>query len=410
MSILKDVLEIFKEIKDSDYLDLDDSGNYNLGSFGRKNSLSRFTDESILQFPVLTSSSLSVEDLTMINKALERQFATFAMIAMNINNIEFFDSHTEASKTTFIRRFHTNSNRGISTGGALQYVNTVLSDSVQLDKLYHCNSKLLKEYVSDLRVKPLNDLTKSKSLLKEELSNYDAVANTPNDTKLSSSLSPSLMDNDAKKANEMIPTLIKVPIFFTNKETGSTFTNEAIVGIKCITHLIPTEEMTYNIAKGIEEKRSFFRFIQWTSGEIKFFKDYLFCIDRIKKEAISSKTNSHWWRSLKNRSNIAKLKSYTFAKHTLLPNTTIVITMDEAEYILNNYGIDLINDVKSVRKLIATFFLLGFVIVDSSAEIAYFIFDGETSYQMYSFRSLEKENSNAKRDMKDLMSLANNFR
>jgi hypothetical protein len=79
--------------------------------------------------------------------------------------------------------------------------------------------------------------------------------------------------------------------------------------------------------------------------------------------------------------------------------------MEEIEYIKNNYGLDFLKDLNMARDLFKTFFLLGFVIVDSAAEISYFLFDGYNDYQKYSFNSLERENKNTGNEVKSLVNL-----
>jgi hypothetical protein len=45
------------------------------------------------------------------------------------------------------------------------------------------------------------------------------------------------------------------------------------------------------------------------------------------------------------------------------------------------------------------------VIVDSASEIAHFLFDGEHTFQKYSFNQLERENKNSGNEMKSLLNL-----
>ena len=72
------------------------------------------------------------------------------------------------------------------------------------------------------------------------------------------------------------------------------------------------------------------------------------------------------------------------------------------------YNVDLM-DPKNVKRIMDRYFLLGFVVVDESQELCYFIFDGESEYQALSFKGLEKENSN-KNDFKDIYKMINNGR
>ena len=82
--------------------------------------------------------------------------------------------------------------------------------------------------------------------------------------------------------------------------------------------------------------------------------------------------------------------------------------MTEVNELKEAYGVDLL-DGKMISRIMKTYFLLGFVVVDDSQELCHFIFDGENKYQVVSFSGLEKEN-NSKNDFKDIYKLINSGR
>lgn len=417
MGVLQDVLDLVKDIKNNEYLDVDASDRINL-KFGR-NSIAKKAGHAILQFPVLTSDVISVQDLTMVNKALEREFATLVRVAMGLDDII---TDPNMDKVDYIRQFHQNT----GTKGTLHIDRGLFKEDLEQQNL-----RALRPFSEDLRLDILNDKTtsnnrnhyvlggskRSKSMLSESRQRRNGLpAMSGGETdypsfvagekmRKDSQYTNALVPNDVKKANELVPTTLDISIFYANKQ-GQAVQSNVFLGVKTITHLVPSEEMIFNVAKAVEEKRGFFRTIQWTTGEIAFFKDYLFMIDRIKREATGRRTDSHWWRSLKRRALEDKIKRFSFSKKELLPNATILITMDEVEYIMNNYNIDLIQDMSAVQNLMKTFFLLGFVIVDPAAELAYFFFDGQTTYQTYSYNSLERENTSTN-EVKSIVSLMN---
>jgi hypothetical protein len=430
MGVIQDILELVKDIKNQKYLDSDElQGVLNL-KFG-KNSISRKAGNAILQFPVLTSNVISVQDLTMVNKALERQYATFIRIAMGLDD----SVENGSNKTDFIKRFHQNS----GTKQQLRINGTYFQEGMEMAN---------RPFAEDLRLESLNDMTNKgnqnnyilgkgnlRSLSEAprvQVTNNHDIYNDVNPTIVNNISPPNvnnniritgstggggggpkisdksqytnqLLSNDIKKANELVPTTLDIAVFVEN-ENGQPVQSNILMGIKTIAHLVDSEQMIFNIAKAVEEKRALFRFIQWTTGEIAFFKDYLFMIDRIRNEATSQRTDSHWWRSLKRRATESRIRRWTFGKKEILPNSTILITMDEVEYIANNYNIDLLDNTKAVRTLMDVFFLLGFVIVDPAAELAYFFFDGQTTYQTFSYNSLERENTSAS-EVKSIVSL-----
>jgi len=171
-------------------------------------------------------------------------------------------------------------------------------------------------------------------------------------------------------------------------------------------HPINSDEMITNLINGCNNDNKFFNFIKWTTGETEFFKDFLFNIKEIKDDVVSrSQGASPWWITLKRKKLMAKMKDRLFLPNKILPNTTIVVSAQEVEFIKTHYGFDLMNPM-FVDKIMETYFLLGFVVVDSSTQIAHFLFDGQKSYQSVTFNGLERENS-AKTDTKEILKLMN---
>ena len=217
-----------------------------------------------------------------------------------------------------------------------------------------------------------------------------------------------LSDNDVKKSNELVPTMLNVSL--NVKEDGN-FGGALnfMLGIKAVLHPINNDEMVNNLVAGCKNSNKFFNFIRWTSGETTFFKDFLFNVNEIKDDVYNRSAGaSHWWTTLKRRKAWAKMKHKFPIGKRVLPNTSIVVSMEEVEYIKSTYGFDLMN-TKIVDKLMREYFLLSFVIVDSSLEIVHFMFDGQTDFQSVSFNGLERENNN-KNDFKEVMKLVNNNR
>lgn len=217
-----------------------------------------------------------------------------------------------------------------------------------------------------------------------------------------------MSDSECKKANELVPTTLAVSL--NVKEHGNFGgTINFVLGIKTILHPVTSDEMIRNLVLGCKDSSKFFKFIKWTTGEIKFFKDFILNISNIRTDVLStmSKKESGWWTSLKRRRQISDLKR-RFGQG-LMPNAAITLTMDEVQLIRSNYGYDL-TDVKLVSKIMRDYFLLSFVIVDPSQELAMFLFDGENHFQTMSFAGLERENNNNKNDFKEIYKLINSGR
>lgn len=216
-----------------------------------------------------------------------------------------------------------------------------------------------------------------------------------------------LADNDVKKSNELVPTTLSLTM--TVKD-GSNFggVNNFIIGVKGLLHPVQSNEMVSNLLNGFKSGSRFFNFLRWTTGEIAFLKDLVLNIDGIKEDVVKKHSGgSHWWTTLKRRKTLAKIKNLT-SKNKIIPNASIVCSMEEVVELKEAYGLDVM-DPKHVRKLMDQYFLLGFVIVDASQELCYFMFDGESNFQAVSFRGLEKEN-NSKNDFKEIYKMINSGR
>jgi len=198
-----------------------------------------------------------------------------------------------------------------------------------------------------------------------------------------------LHDNDIKKCNELVPTTLSVTL---QQIKGDNFGGNVnfILGIKGLMHPVNSDEMVSNLLDGYKSGNRFFNFLRWTSGEIAFLRDLVMNVDGIKEDALKKhrKGSSHWWTTLKRNRTLSRVKN-TFGKNKILPNATIACSMEEVMEIKDTYNVDLM-DPKAVMKLMDRYFLLGFVVVDESQELCYFMFDGEREFQALSFKGLER--------------------
>ena len=217
-----------------------------------------------------------------------------------------------------------------------------------------------------------------------------------------------LADNDVKKANELVPTTLSITLMTTK---GDNFggTQNFVIGVKGLMHPVDSNEMIGNLLDGYRSGNKFFNFIRWTTGEIAFIKDLLLNIDELKDDVIKkhSKSHSKWWTVFKRRKAAADIKR-RLGRGRILPNSSIVCSMEEVVELNDVYGLDLM-DSNNVKKLMQRYFLLGFAIVDEAQELCYFIFDGENDFQALSFNGLEKEN-NSTNDFKEIYKMINSGR
>lgn len=282
----------------------------------------------------------------------------------------------------------------------------------------------LKTYVPDLNMNILNDSTVNnnnyniigRGPIKEKYRNIiqeRSIANElQNDTDFSGAVTVNnpretvvakdiLRDNDVKKANELMPTLLHLKTFFKDSN-NSLNAVDYMIGVKVVIHTVNSNVMIDNLVKGLKRGKAFFNVMKLTTGEMSFFKDFVFAVSRIKDDVTSKFKGNPWFNSLIRRRKYSRILKTFNLKSQLVPNTTIVISMDEVEQIKIEHNIDVMN-VDTVYEIMNQLFLLGFVVVDSSIQTAHFLFDGQKHFQEYSYNALERENSNSAKEVQNIM-------
>lgn len=206
---------------------------------------------------------------------------------------------------------------------------------------------------------------------------------------------------DVQKANEVMPLFLQAEIQFKFKETGDVIKRGIIIGVKAYTHLAPANELVDDIYQCVINRRPLLKFIKFITGEERSLADLLFGIKELKSDAAARSDTGKWKSAFRQRrrwskiSNIFLLKNYT-------PNGTLVMTLSEANYLKDHYGIDILSG-DTVSYIMEHDFLLGFVVIDQSNEVVYVAFDGvPTGVQQYTYAMLERETRESDRQMRDL--------
>lgn len=206
-------------------------------------------------------------------------------------------------------------------------------------------------------------------------------------------------ENDAKRANDAVPLFTKA-IIAMETETGNVINQDLLVGIKGYIHRAPSTDLIDDVYNCIINKRKFLRFVKFITGEEKSLADLLFGIKELKADALSGE-NSRWKGTFKRRKRWSKMSiPYLMKEYT--PNGTVVMTMNEVNFIKDQYGIDIMN-MDHVRMIMDTDFLLGFVIVDQSEEVVYVRYDGhDYGFQTYTYAMLDREAATSDRMIREM--------
>ena len=438
MSTLRDILDTVGNLRGevTDYI----------SSTKQMKSLSKASQEGVMNFPVIVSDALTIEDASLVAKALEKEYASFALVVMTMNPYLNVDG-ANASAVDYVNKFHQNVDTRTDATDIINTIQKITNEASELlDLDYNAADNLeqvlLYKVYENVNYGNMNkkniaysytieDVTESKILndvVKRRINSiykpvYEAettptkievnikAGNSTSAFKQSSDSGKNqrqlqhLMDNDVKKSNELVPTLLHVRIYPVDKDSAKELPPiDFVVGIKATLHPVPSDEMITNICRGVKNEDVLFNMLRWTTGEISFLKDFVFGINEIKIDAMNaSHKSSKWWTMLKRRKAMAKIKNFVFP-NKLLPNATIVITQEEVNTIKEVYGYDLEN-LSIIDKLMSNYFLIAFVIVDPALQRVKFLFDGRTQFEMQTYATLARESTTNDKHFKEMLNM-----
>lgn len=409
----------------------------NMDLTGKKTSnIADKARQGILQFPCICSNSIDMATASLICKAVEKRYAVFVQEVYSLYSVATVDGNNEAI-ADYIRTQHHNINNSASMADVINVVrgsfeNLTITDfeepvfleSIIIDdstnRIMYENKIALEDGLKGINMTILNDMCKPMLELNENTEYLYEKSNAGQKNVTASQsfvddknnivkrdVVPKMLDSDSKKANEMVPTTLALKVHVQDKGGAIRQTIDLLIGVKAVLHPVSSNEVINNLSG---ERGKFFDFIRWTSGEISFFKDFLFAIDDIKRDVVNkSRGGSGWFSVLKRtqaRSNILK----RFKGKGYMPNATLIVTLDELQYLKSKTGMDLTQE-DAVKNLMNRYFLLGFIIVDSATESIQ-ILDGRdgATFETLSFNSLKRETtSNAGAEFKEILKSMNKY-
>lgn len=437
-TIIRDILDVISDVKDADELD----GFHSKKSF---KSIASASKNLTLVFPVIVSKGLTIDSAAMVTKAIERKCVMMLQMlfsAMNISN--------SANAMEYIKQFHTNMKMDdtitpdslisamddlvLSKEGAvseyilhdpktkrliendMKNIDYVLPDSISeygledysiINRMGHTiivneakknNNKkqksAKKKSDEENEVKGRKNI-KYKNYENKNIGNNDDNGNTNLRTKdRIDLLRYQLLDNDVKKSNELVPTTMMIN--FVSKEGDKPINTQAVIGVKAKMYPVDQMDILNRLTIKHKDKNRLIEFVRSTTREISFVRDFLFCIDKCKMDALSNSSKgstSKLWKLLERRALKSKIRRGLGQVNDASAITTLVITQEEVEYLKKTENIDL-NDPRIIRPIMESLNFMGVCIVDEASEKASFIFDtGDDIYETLPFTALERENN-----------------
>ena len=249
----------------------------------------------------------------------------------------------------------------------------------------------------------LKDIERDNSKLSNSNSNLQSrLDDIRNNTR--AGLTKLAKDQDYKKANELQPTLLQIQFISTN-DNNDPITVDAYVGIKTKIYCVDSADIANHIVSKRSYNFSLYNLIKATSGEIEFWRDFVFAIKKAKIDAVSNThrgSSSKLWKVLERRALASKINRFMSARNDATAITTLMVSAYDVEMLRKMEDID-ISDSRVARKLMDDYNLVGIVIVDDSTESAKIIFDtGDDEYEPYTFKTLKRDD---KMDYKQMIQL-----
>ena len=269
------------------------------------------------------------------------------------------------------------------------------SDTVTRNKALEKQNKSLTQQLKDIE-RANSKLSNSNSNLQSRL---DDIRNNSR-----AGLTKLAKDQDYKKANELQPTLLQIQFISTN-DNNDPITVDAYVGIKTKIYCVDSADIANHIVSKRSYNFSLYNLIKATSGEIEFWRDFVFAIKKAKIDAVSNThrgSSSKLWKVLERRALASKINRFMSARNDATAITTLMMSAYDVEMLRKMEDID-ISDSRVARKLMDDYNLVGIIIVDDSTESAKIIFDtGDDEYEPYTFKTLKRDD---KMDYKQMIQL-----
>ena len=428
-------------------------------------SITRANKDLTMTFPVMASNTVDPASAQLVSRALERKFVTLTQMllsAISITSSKDAIDHLKNvhSNLDLSSLFDVDDYLAISQEATANHI----FDAAEIKAVYeafrqerlhakpinHLRESLMDDMMSRMRKDPkfntaitnkkFNDLPDEDKVRAVKLLNTDTASRNKALEKQNKSLTQQLKDierdnsklnnsnsnlqsrlddirnntraglvklakdQDYKKANELQPTLLQIQFISTN-DNNDPITVDAYVGIKTKIYCVDSADIANHIVSKRSYNFSLYNLIKATSGEIEFWRDFVFAIKKAKIDAVSNThrgSSSKLWKVLERRALASKINRFMSARNDATAITTLMMSAYDVEMLRKMEDID-ISDSRVARKLMDDYNLVGIVIVDDSTESAKIIFDtGDDEYEPYTFKTLKRDD---KMDYKQMIQL-----
>ena len=415
--IIKDILDIVDTIKNADVDEIFDPSKR---SKFASTSIARKTSNLICVFPIMVSSSLTIDTAVMNMKAIERKATIMIQLLFSAYQVQSSEGIDQV-----LGQFHKNIKLGSKMN--IDDVVDVMSHLEESGKVVNVNPAQVKAIQEDMKgiffyfeenVNPtsLGDFSVSQNKRTRDIvveanggkyadakdryamvrDRTSAQKNIVDVAKGTQDLSKNaIINTDYRKANEMVPTMLTINLWYKPDDGSAAIAlTNVVVGVKARLIPVASNDIVNHIISKVDDRNVLLQFIRATTRETNFVTDFLLAIDRAKIDALAhSKRGSAnpMWKVLERRAMASKLKRLIGSNNNYMAITSLIVSQEDVDYVKKEFNID-VEDPKVVVPLFTNYNLLCFGISDESLEVAKFMFDtGDGNWENYSFTSLERE-------------------
>jgi len=328
-------------------------------------SLAALSEKNIAYFPVVISNSLPYDKALNIVKGLEMRFAAFIELIYTQN--DFIDLTDNKTKYKFFNEKIKNSNI-FNEAEINTYVSSSISNTIDKD----LNNK---DFTNSLNPRILNE-----------------------DVKADASY-------EYKNLNTMKPTIITVEVNAITGTNAQPVKTSILIAVKAVAHIIDGTDLTDAIIENQKVSGSMLtKFLRWTSGELRFWRDFVFDLENISKSFTKGKKGYNFVYRLKTKALKTKL-DYIINGKDIIPTTTLVLSRNEVLQIKESVDLNL-ESAGVASNFCKNLNLSTLVIIDQDNEIVNILDDFEQSdFQVFSLADFNSKDSGDDKMRKQLFKL-----
>jgi hypothetical protein len=191
-----------------------------------------------------------------------------------------------------------------------------------------------------------------------------------------------------KRIGNAHPTIIKSSMYM--KDVANPI--DVTLSIKSCPHFITGDQVAMLFDSSIEKQHLLNRIVKLTTGEIKFFRDFIFHMDWVKRDTeLYSKFGEHpWYQQFMKRKAANKnmkvlnavlgaipgLRALVAGSNKYLPTATIVLSTDEMEHATKMKFGFLLKHEETLKQIMNELMLLGIVVYDPTVAVCNMWFNG----------------------------------